>query len=174
VNSAQGDDAAAVSAERPERKTWWAWVVATFFGAGLMKPGPGTWGSAAAALLWFALGMRFSVIQMSWLTALAAGAATVVGVAASTRVERESGRTDPGFVVIDEVAGQWIALIHSHWGLGPLLAAFLSFRIFDILKPWPARRLETLPGGRGIMFDDLAAGVYALLVVQILQGWIAR
>jgi phosphatidylglycerophosphatase A len=141
-----------------------------------MKPGPGTWASAAAALIWFAAsaGLHLSVKRMSWLTLLAATVATGVGVLASGRVERESGRTDPGYVVIDEVAGQWIALIHCRFSLTHLLAGFLFFRIFDILKPWPARRLESLPGGWGIMFDDVAAGVYALLLAQILQGWIGR
>ena len=77
-------------------------------------------------------------------------------------------------MVIDEVAGQWIALINSRADLVHLLAAFLLFRLFDILKPWPARRLERLPGGWGIMFDDVAAGVYALLVAQALGNWIGR
>ncbi len=66
-----------------------------------------------------------------------------------------------------------IALIYCRVDLLHMLAAFLFFRLFDILKPWPARRLEKLPGGWGIMLDDVAAGVYALLVVQVLQGWIA-
>ena len=109
---------------------------------------------------------------MSWLTLAGALAVTAIGVPAATRVERESGGHDPGHVVIDEVAGQWIALIHSRLDLSHLLAAFLFFRIFDILKPWPARQMERLPAGWGIMFDDLAAGVYALLVVQGLQHWI--
>jgi phosphatidylglycerophosphatase A len=141
-----------------------------------MKPGPGTWGSAAAALIWFAASaaLHLSVGRMSWITLLAAAVLTGVGVLASGRVERESGRTDPGYVVVDEAAGQWIALIHCRFSLTHLLAAFLFFRIFDILKPWPARGLESLPGGWGIMFDDVAAGVYALLLAQILQGWIGR
>jgi phosphatidylglycerophosphatase A len=169
-------DSATAGSPRTDKRTLWAWTVATFFGTGLMKPGPGTWGSAAAALLWFAAaaGLRLSVEQMSWLTLAGAAAATGVGVVASGRVEQESGRTDPGYVVIDEAAGQWIALIHSPFNLTHVLAAFLFFRIFDILKPWPARRLESLPSGWGIMFDDVAAGVYALLLAQILQNWIGR
>ena len=166
------------------RKTRWAWVVGTFFGAGLLRPGPGTWGSAAAVLLWLfaAIEFRFSRFsalhfsrsQFSWVTLAAALALTAIGIPAATRVEQESARQDPGYVVVDEVAGQWIALIHSRADLSHLLAAFLFFRIFDILKPWPARQLERLPGGWGIMFDDLAAGVYALLLVQALQYWIGR
>jgi phosphatidylglycerophosphatase A len=156
------------------RKTAWAWAVGTFLGAGLLKPGPGTWGSAAAALLWLAAGMglRLAPAPFAWLTLAAALGALAIGIPAATRVEKESGREDPGHVVIDEVAGQWIALIHSRVDLSHLLAGFLFFRLFDIVKPWPARQLEGLPAGWGIMLDDVAAGVYALVVMQALQHWI--
>jgi phosphatidylglycerophosphatase A len=155
------------------RKTAWAWAVSTFFGAGLLKPGPGSWGSAAAALLWLgAASFRSSDGTLSWITLLAALAALAVGIPAATIVERESSRPDPGHVVIDEVCGQWIALIHSTANLSHLLAGFLFFRLFDIVKPWPARQLENLPAGWGIMLDDVAAGVYALLLMQALQHWI--
>jgi phosphatidylglycerophosphatase A len=154
------------------RKTAWAWAVGTFLGAGLIKPGPGSWGSAAAALLWLAAGKAIAPGPLAWLTLAAALAALAIGIPAATRVEQESGREDPGHVVIDEVAGQWIALIHSRVNLSHLLAGFLFFRLFDIVKPWPARRLEGLPAGWGIMLDDVAAGVYALLLMQVLQHWI--
>jgi phosphatidylglycerophosphatase A len=158
-------------------KTGWAsrsaWTIATFFGAGLLKPGPGSWGSAAAALLWLAGGwyLPLNAQQFAWLTLAAALFALVIGIPAATVVERESGREDPGHVVVDEVAGQWIALIHSQVNLSHLVAGFLLFRIFDIVKPWPARQLESLPAGWGIMLDDVAAGVYALLVMQALRHW---
>lgn len=173
------DDSASSIAAKPAavgRKTLWAGVVATFFGAGRCRPGPGTWGAAAACLLWFAASSFFPIRegQLSWLTLCAVIAVTAIGIPAATRVEQESGRHDPGYVVIDEVAGQWVALIHAHPNWSSLLLAFLLFRFFDILKPWPARRLERLPAGWGIVFDDLAAGLYALLVVQALQYWIGR
>jgi phosphatidylglycerophosphatase A len=98
--------------------------------------------------------------------------AIAIGVPAATLVERESKRQDPGHVVIDEVAGQWIALICSRVNLSHLLAGFLFFRLFDIVKPWPARQLESMPAGWGIMLDDVAAGVYALLLMLALQHWI--
>ena len=156
------------------RKTIWAWTIATFFGAGLGKPGPGTWGSVAAVLVWAAIGMAAHATRQTLLLTLLVGIALTIalGVPAATIAARESGRKDPGFVVIDEVAGQWIALLGSpaDWRHG-LIALFL-FRIFDITKPFPVRRLENLPEGWGIVFDDLAAGLYALVVESLLRIWI--
>ncbi len=84
---------------------------------------------------------------------------------------RESGREDPGHVVLDEVCGQWIALMAAPADWQHALLALLLFRAFDILKPWPARQLERLHGGAGIMFDDVAAGIYALLVFIVIHRW---
>jgi phosphatidylglycerophosphatase A len=155
-------------------KTKWAWAVGTFFGAGLLRPGPGSWGSAAAGLLWLGAGkgLQLAPASLAWLTLGGAICAVAIGVPAATVVERESERQDPGHVVIDEVAGQWIALIYSRVNLSHLLAGFLFFRLFDIVKPWPARQLESMPAGWGIMLDDVAAGVYALLLMLALQHWI--
>jgi phosphatidylglycerophosphatase A len=155
-------------------KHWWAWIVATFFGAGYGKPGPGTWGSVAAALLWaaFAFTLHPSALTLTFALFIGIAVAIVIGVPAATIVERESGRTDPGFVVIDEVIGQWIALLGSpaDWRHG--LIALVLFRLFDIVKPFPVRRFERLPGGWGIVFDDVAAGLYALGVASLLRIWI--
>lgn len=159
---------------RTETETVWAWKFATFFGIGYLKPGPGTWGSVAAVLLWAAVCIlkhpeprALFVVLLVWIVL-----AIVPGVPAATIVERESGRTDPGFVVIDEVIGQWIALLGSpaDWRHG--LIALLLFRLFDITKPFPVRRLERLPGGWGIVFDDVAAGLYALGVASLVRVWI--
>ncbi|HEV7745018.1 MAG TPA: phosphatidylglycerophosphatase A [Pyrinomonadaceae bacterium] len=97
---------------------------------------------------------------------------TLVGTWAASRTERLSGKKDPGKVVIDEVAGQYLALIAvpfasltSAWPL--LVLAFILFRFFDIVKPYPARKMESLPGGLGIMADDIVAGLYAAIVVAI-------
>jgi phosphatidylglycerophosphatase A len=152
-------------------KTLWAWAVATFFGAGLGKPGPGTWGSVAAVLLWTAFAWGAHPAGSSLLIALLAGIALSIGlgVPAATIAARESGRHDPGFVVIDEVAGQWIALLWSPVSWRSALVALVLFRLFDITKPFPARQLEALPEGWGIVFDDVAAGLYALGV-----GWLLR
>jgi phosphatidylglycerophosphatase A len=159
-----------------EKKTLWAWLIATFFGAGLLKPGPGTYGSIAAVLLWYAgaHALHPSPAALATGTAIAAIAATLIGIPAATIVARESGRKDPGHVVIDEVAGQLIALIgvplDSHtWPRAAI--SLILFRLFDILKPPPIRRLESLPAGTGIMLDDVAAGLFALLVAQLIHIW---
>lgn len=96
---------------------------------------------------------------------------TMAGIWAGTRVERLIKRKDPSIVVVDEVAGQMIALcsaplwLHTWWSI---LSAFLLFRLFDIWKPYPIRRLEELESGLGIMADDLGAGMYALIVNTII------
>ena len=161
------------SARNP-KKTFWAWTIATFFGAGLGKPGPGTWGSVAAVLLWalFAVYAHPAPHVLLAVLLAAIAAALALGVPTATLVEREAGRTDPGCVVIDEVVGQWIALLASpaDWRHG--LIALALFRFFDVTKPFPVRRLERLPEGWGIVFDDVAAGLYALGVASLLRIWI--
>ncbi|SRR6266567_1213117 len=165
----------AVQAAAPAgRKTFWAWTIATFFGAGLGKPGPGTWGSAAAVLLWAAVGWGLHPSPQAMLLLLCCGIALtlLLGVPAASIVARESGREDPGFVVIDEVAGQWITLLLSpvDWRSGVI--AFVLFRLFDITKPFPIRRIERLPAGWGIVFDDVGAGLYAWGVASLLRIWL--
>jgi phosphatidylglycerophosphatase A len=156
------------------KRTTWAWLIATWFGAGRMKPGPGTYGSVAAVLLWYlaAHGLHTSWISLAIGTAAAALIATLIGIPAATIVAREAGREDPGFVVVDEVAGQWIALIAMRPDWKHALLALVLFRLFDIWKPWPIRRLEALPEGTGIMLDDVAAGVLALLCGLLLSRWL--
>jgi phosphatidylglycerophosphatase A len=156
------------------KKTAWAWTVATFFGVGFGKPGPGTWGSIAAILLWAAYAGLLHPTPHALLAALFAGivVSIALGVPAATIAARESGRHDPGFVVIDEVAGQWIALLFSPFDWRHGLIALVLFRLFDITKPYPARQLESLPRGWGIVFDDVAAGLYALCVASLLRIWI--
>jgi phosphatidylglycerophosphatase A len=145
-------------------KTSWAWLVGTFFGIGKLKPGPGTWASVATVLLWRWLAPFAGRHQLS-AAIIAAALVTAIGIPASTRVARESKLNDPGFVVIDEVAGQLIALIGAPLAWKTLLASLILFRVFDIVKPPPLRRLEHLPEGAGIMLDDVGAGFYALAVL---------
>ena len=84
-----------------------------------------------------------------------------IGIWAANQAETYFKRKDPGHVVIDEIAGQLVALLFMAPTPGRLIGGFFLFRLFDILKPYPARRLEALPGGTGIMLDDLVAGAYA-------------
>jgi phosphatidylglycerophosphatase A len=146
----------------------WATLVATFFGAGRMKPGPGTWGSAAAALIWFGLARWIPAAWQPAALAALAAVAVVLGIPAATLVARASRAKDPQFVVIDEVAGQWITLLFAPVAWKTVLAGFILFRGFDMVKPPPVRQLERLPEGTGIVVDDVAAGIYALVVLQLL------
>jgi len=149
------------------KKSRVSWLIATFFGVGFLKPGPGTYASAITVLCWWSAG-RF--IAPAWLlpvAVVASVAITLAGIPPSTAVARESGVEDPGFVVIDEVAGQMIALIGTPLGWKYLLASFILFRGFDIFKPFPLRRLEHLPEGTGIMLDDVGAGIYAVILLQL-------
>lgn len=159
--------------ETATRKTPWAWTVATFFGAGLGKPGPGTWGSVAAVLLWAAVAWAFhpGVIAMQLILFAGIVLAVAFGIPASTIASRESGIKDPSFVVIDEVAGQWVALLGAPFDWKHALISLVLFRIFDVLKPSPVRQLESLPKGWGIVFDDLAAGLYAWGIAALIRIW---
>ncbi len=139
-------------------------LVATWFGSGLLPRAPGTWGSLAAlpfAVLWVWLGG-------AWALSAATIAAFVVGVWASGRYATAIAAKDPGSAVIDEVAGQWLALIPAALDWRLFVVAFVAFRAADIVKPWPARRAERLGGGVGIMADDIVAGVYAGIVTWMV------
>jgi phosphatidylglycerophosphatase A len=148
------------------RRSPGATLLATGFGAGLLPKAPGTWGSLLAVALGEGL---LATAGLPGLVSLAA-ASTVLGVPAAGRVAALRGREDPAEVVVDEVAGQSIALALLHavpspaafparWGL--VLLAFVLFRVLDIKKPGWIDRLQSLPGGWGVMADDLLAGAIA-------------
>jgi phosphatidylglycerophosphatase A len=140
-------------------------LLATWFGSGLLPGMPGTWGSAAA--LPFAW-----VIQYHWgpmALALAATIAFFVGIWAADAYTAETGVTDPGPVVIDEVAGLWLTLALAA-ALDPAhyIAGFVFFRFADILKPWPVGWADReIKGGLGVMVDDILAGLYAALLLYL-------
>jgi phosphatidylglycerophosphatase A len=139
-----------------------AYVLSTWFGCGAAPFAPGTVGAGAAVVIAYLL--NWSNLPL----ALAGIVCGVVGIWAATVEAENCGRKDPGHIVIDEVAGQWITLAGAtvfswkSWILG-----FFLFRLFDIWKPVPVRQLEKLPGGTGIMADDLMAGVYAAVVLYL-------
>jgi phosphatidylglycerophosphatase A len=146
----------------------WVTLTATFFGTGLLRPGPGTWASAATVLLWWILTRMLPVSFQPGAAITLSLLAVAVGIPAATRMSRATGLKDPQFVVIDEVAGQLIAFIFVPISWKSLLAGFILFRGFDIVKPPPVRWLERLPEGVGIVIDDVGAGLYALAIMQTL------
>lgn len=146
----------------------WATLVATFFGVGRLRPAPGTWGSLATVLLWWLLASHLPPGARLPIIALLIVVVVAVGIPAATLEARGCGRKDPSHVVIDEVAGQLVTLLACPIMWQALLAGFILFRVFDIVKPPPVRSLERLPEGMGIVVDDLGAGVYALIGLQLL------
>lgn len=139
-----------------------ALALATSLGVGYVPFAPGTFGSAAGLLLW-------ALLPAS--PALQAGTSVVVfalGVWAAAVTERHYRTTDPGVVVIDEVLGMLVTLLFNPVGWGGALVGFLLFRLFDVLKPYPANRFERLHGGLGVMADDAMAGVYANMVLRLV------
>jgi phosphatidylglycerophosphatase A len=148
-------------------------VVATWFGCGYFPKGPGTAGSVGALLV--ALPIAALTGWQPWVFAVVSLVALPPSIWAADRMARDTGSKDPQTVVVDEVVGQWIALAGcvslDHWGWW--LAAFVLFRLFDITKPPPVRALERVPGGAGIVLDDVGAGLYAALVL-VLAGWFNR
>ncbi len=133
---------------------------------GYLRPGPGTWGSLAGAVIWW-----FLVPPVLWIHIALVVAVSIVGLWASHQIERLTGTNDPGIIVIDEVAGQWLALV----GCGPVLwqfaTGFVLFRLLDILKPGPINKVQAFPRGRGVMADDLLAGAITLVILSALR-WI--
>ena len=163
IPSASSGQAAGASRGTPR----WATLVGTFLGIGRVRPGPGTWGSAATVLLWAALAYSLpSALRTPVVIGLAL-LAMLIGIPAATLVARGSGLKDPQIVVIDEVAGQLVALIAVPLAWKSFLAGFILFRVFDIVKPPPVRQLEAVPEGAGIVLDDIAAGLYALGVMHL-------
>lgn len=155
--------------ERKSSSNYW---LATWFGSGLLRPAPGTWGSLVGlllAMLAYELGLDLSWAVFSVL------AVTIVGTVSIERIQRQSGVHDAPEIVVDEVAGQWIAVLPVF--LSPVpdelivwvwLIAFVLFRVLDIWKPWPIRWVDrSVHGGFGVMLDDLIAGLLAFSGIEI-------
>jgi phosphatidylglycerophosphatase A len=138
-----------------------ALAIATVFGVGYIPFAPGTFGSVAGLALWMLLPAS-AFVQGATIVALFIGG-TITGNVA----ERHFGRTDPRYVVIDEVMGMLMTLFLNPVGLGGAFVGFLLFRAADVIKPYPANRLERLHGGLGVMADDAMAAVYANLALRL-------
>jgi phosphatidylglycerophosphatase A len=139
-----------------------ALAIATVGGAGYFPKAPGTIGSAIGVGVYL-LTDHWSPLAQTVLLLVV----TIAGMAAASRAATAVGRKDPGIVVIDEVAGQLATLLWTGAGGAGVALGFLLFRALDIIKPWPAGRFEQLPGGLGIMADDLMAGLYGNLLMIV-------
>lgn len=150
-------------------------VISTGLGAGYSPFAPGTAGAFVGAVLlygWFHLAAYFGYdIQLNGFPfVLALLVCLLLGIWSTDIVEPEWGK-DPSKVVIDEVLGMWVSMAFVSITIPNLLIAFFLFRLFDIWKPWPIRKLESLPGGWGVMLDDLLAGIYANICMHLYLYW---
>jgi phosphatidylglycerophosphatase A len=146
-----------------------AWVFSLWFGCGLVPRAPGTAGTLGALPLYWLVRS-----QGVWAVAAAAVAITGAGIWASSRVAKISGLKDPQFVCVDEVAGVLVTWLGAPSGWKGTIAGLVLFRILDWMKPFPARTCERLPGGYGIVLDDVAAGLWGASLLGALQyfGWL--
>jgi len=156
------------------------WIIATWFGSGLLPKAPGTWGSLAA----IPFAYLFSIYTCPYAQLFGITALFFIGICVSDKIEESAQIKDPGFIVVDEVVGQWMALLPLPflytiidnnsfylYSVPIAVAGFLVFRLFDIWKPWPVNYADkNIPGGYGIMFDDVIAGMYALIVTSVLTA----
>lgn len=143
-------------------------LIATWGGSGLLRGPSGTWGSLAALPFGWAILVQAGVIGLASATVIAAAA----GWWATTRLQRSGAAKDPGAIVIDEVAGLWIALLPTAGAPVLVVAALIGFRVLDVAKPWPISWADRkLAGATGVMLDDLIAG--AVVAVLIIVGTVA-
>ncbi|WP_203415314.1 phosphatidylglycerophosphatase A [Candidatus Scalindua japonica] len=154
------------------------WIIATWFGPGLLPKAPGTWGSLSAIPFAYLI----SIYTCPYALLSSTVALFFIGMWVSDKIEESAQIKDPDFIVVDEVAGQWIALLplpllYNIYGpdlffsisIPITVVAFITFRVFDIWKPWPVNFADkNFRGGFGIMFDDVIAGMYSLIVTSVL------
>lgn len=146
---------------RNKSYTW----LASWFGSGFINPAPGTWGSLAA----LPFGVSIYAMGGAYMLAIAAFMITLIGLWAAHKFDADMDGHDSKMIVIDEVAGQWIALIPAALNPFLILIAFVMFRFFDILKPWPISFIDKkVSGAAGVMFDDILAGLFAYVCVMIM------
>jgi phosphatidylglycerophosphatase A len=147
-------------------------LLGTAFGLGLLPVAPGTWGTLfGVALAWLAGRLADTATQQLVLVGLAF-LVTLLAVPLARAAEEHAGRKDPGWFVLDEVAGYLVAVLGHPLTWPYLLGAFVAFRVFDIWKPPPIRRLEREGGGIGVVADDLMAGIYANVAVWVVSWFV--
>ena len=141
-------------------------IAGTFFGLGYFPAAPGTAATIAG------IGVVFLLKEAGWLYyAVAVAALFAIGVAAASHLEKKLGEKDPGIVVIDEVVGVMIALAGLPFSWPAVISGFFLFRAFDMFKIYPINKFEALPGGWGVMLDDVMAGLYTNIVLSIAMRW---
>jgi phosphatidylglycerophosphatase A len=144
-------------------------ALASFFYVGYIPGAPGTWASLIAAIIWLVLPVESRIIQFVIVIV-----AFVIGIYVADLSEADAGVIDPSYVVIDEVVGMWLALVllpKIQYPQYLILAglAFIMFRIFDITKLFPINKLERMSGGLGIMIDDIAAGLFTGISINLIM-----
>lgn len=139
--------------------------IATCFKVGYLPLAPGTWGSVFAILLWWAFLKNVNIYIFGILIIFS----FLIGIVASNIVIDQRGDTDPSYIIIDELVGQWLALLFIPQEYFYIVISFISFRFFDIVKPWPISLIEKLPKGLGVMSDDFIAGLITLVLIQIIH-----
>ena len=143
-------------------------LIATCFKVGYLPLAPGTWGSIFAILVWW--------IFLKDLDPLIFGIIIIlfffIGIIVSNVIIDQNDNNDPSYIIIDELVGQWLALWILPDGYFYIIIAFILFRFFDIIKPWPIRFMEQLPKGLGVMCDDLTAGLITLILIQIINFYL--
>ena len=132
-----------------------------------MPGAPGTAGSLASLFIWAPMVIT-STPWYFWVLLIAV--LYIIGVWASNSVQKHMHKKDPGLIVIDEVVGQGIALMFAMPNFVNIVLGFILFRLFDVLKPWPANVAEEINGGTGVMLDDVIAGIYAAIVLALFNG----
>jgi len=151
------------SAGKTGRRPSIAWLIATFFGVGLIPFASGTFATLAAVPVYLAAEMAGGPLTVLALMIIF----TAAGVAAAGIMQARLGYHDPSEVVVDEVAGYLLTMLYVPVSPWTVAAGFLLFRAFDVIKPWPASAAEKLPGGWGIMADDLVCGLMANVLIQV-------
>jgi len=139
--------------------------IATCFKVGYLPLAPGTWGSIFAILLWWVFLKNVNIYIFGILIIFS----FLIGIIASNIVINQRGDADPSYIIIDELVGQWLALLFIPQGYFYIVFSFISFRFFDIVKPWPISLIEKLPKGLGVMSDDFIAGLITLVLMQVIH-----